>query len=77
MYRKDLKMNERIKLLANKAEQWADNQNFYASDYRENMMEKFAEYILADCIQIMEHASENKMRLSDAIWNTKIHFEID
>ena len=32
-------MNERIKLLAEQAEDWADNQNFYASDYRDYLME--------------------------------------
>ncbi|MGA1048546.1 MAG: hypothetical protein ACO3UU_11065 [Minisyncoccia bacterium] len=70
-------MKERIRLIANKAEQWADNQNFYASDYQDHMMEKFAELIVADCIRIMEHAYDNKLRLSDAVWNTKLHFEID
>jgi hypothetical protein len=42
-------MNERIKELAEQAEQWADNQNFYASDYQDYMMEKFAELIVREC----------------------------
>jgi len=44
------KMNERIRELAEQAEDWADNQNFYASDYRDYLMEKFAELIVRDCI---------------------------
>jgi len=43
-------MNERIRELAEQAEDWADNQNFYASDYRDYLMEKFAELIVRDCI---------------------------
>ena len=42
-------MNERIKELAEQAEDWADNQNFYESDYRDYLMEKFAKLIVADC----------------------------
>ena len=42
-------MNERIKELAEQAEDWADNQNFYESDYRDYLMDKFAELIVADC----------------------------
>ena len=43
-------MNERIKLLVEQAEDWADNQNFYASDYRDYLMEKFAELIIRQCL---------------------------
>ena len=42
-------MNERIRELAEQAEDWADNQNFYASDYRDYLMEKFAELIVREC----------------------------
>ena len=44
--------------------------------YQKEAVEKFANLIVSDCIRIMEHAYENKLRLSDAIWNTKIHFEV-
>ena len=47
-------MNERIKLLVEQAEDWADNQNFYASDYRDYLMEKFAELIIKDCVDKIE-----------------------
>ena len=45
-------MNERIKELVEQAEDWADNQNFYASDYRDYLMEKFAELIVRECMKI-------------------------
>ena len=42
-------MNERIRELAEQAEDWADNQNFYESDYQDYLMEKFAELIIRQC----------------------------
>ena len=47
-------MNERTKELAEQAEDWADNQNFYESDYRDYLMEKFAELIVRDCAETIE-----------------------
>ena len=48
------KMNERIRELAEQAEDWADNQNFYASDYRDYLMEKFAELIVWECAKVCD-----------------------
>ena len=45
-------MNERIKELAEKAEDWADNQKFYECDYRDYLMEKFAELIVKECADV-------------------------
>jgi len=50
-------MNERLKLLAEQAEDWADNQNFYESDYRDYLMEKFAELIITETCRLL---AENK-----------------
>jgi hypothetical protein len=47
-------MKERIKLLVEQAEDWADKQNFYESDYRDYLMEKFAELIIKDCVDTLE-----------------------
>ena len=47
-------MNERIRELAEQAEDWADNQNFYASDYRDYLMEKFAQLIVRECISMAD-----------------------
>ena len=45
-------MNERIRELAEQAEDWADSQNFYASDYRDYLMERFAELIVRECANV-------------------------
>ena len=47
-------MNERIRELAEQAEDWADSQNFYASDYRDYLMEKFAELIVRECADLVD-----------------------
>ena len=45
-------MNKRIQELTKQAEDWADNQNFYESDYRDYLMEKFAQLIVRECEQV-------------------------
>jgi hypothetical protein len=66
-------MNERINELAEQAG--------YSKDYLEiglpSNMEKFAELIVKECLTIMQDANQSKLRLSDAIWNTKIHFGVE
>ena len=66
-------MNERIKELAEQAG--------YSKDYLEiglpSNMEKFAELVVKECLTIMQDANQSKLRLSDAIWNTKIHFGVE
>jgi len=47
-------MNERIQELAEQAEDWADGQNFYASDYRDYLMEKFAQLIVQECMNVLD-----------------------
>jgi len=51
-------VNERLKLLAEQAEDWADNQNFYESDYRDYLMEKFAELIVRKCVLISRTSTD-------------------
>ena len=66
-------MNERINELAEQAG--------YSKDYLEiglpSNMEKFAELIVKECLTIMQDATQSKLRLSDAIWNTKVHFGVE
>ena len=66
-------MNKRIKQLAEQAG--------YSKDYLEiglpSNMEKFAELVVKECLTIMQDANQSKLRLSDAIWNTKIHFGVE
>jgi hypothetical protein len=40
-------------------------------------IEKFAKLIVKECLTIMQDATQSKLRLSDAIWNTKIHFGVE
>jgi hypothetical protein len=47
-------MNNRIRELAEQAEDWADSQNFYASDYRDYLMEKFAQLIVKECMDVLD-----------------------
>jgi len=46
-------------------------------EYDKQAIEKFAELIVKECVTIMTDASSSKLRLSDAIWNTKIHFGVE
>ena len=70
-------MNELIRKLSEQAQDWADAHTPYASEEHEYFAEKFSELLIKECISIMEHAHDNKMRLSDAIWNTRIRFDIE
>jgi hypothetical protein len=51
-------MNERIKLLADQAVDWADNQNFYESDYKDYLMQKFAELVIKECGHVADNSRE-------------------
>lgn len=46
-------MNQRVKELYEQAQDWADNQNFFASEYYDYMMEKFAELIINECTHLV------------------------
>ena len=75
-------MNERIKELIEQAEDYAAEQHDFHTHFErtlryEAFKEKFAELIVKECITIMTDASDSKLRLSDAIWNTKIHFGVE
>jgi hypothetical protein len=47
-------MNNRIRELAEQSEDWADSQNFYASDYQDYLMEKFARLIVQECMNVLD-----------------------
>ena len=74
-------MNERIKELRGQALRWSGenvNRNLYSNyEIEQKEYEKFAELIVKECVTIMTDASDSKLRLSDAIWNTKIHFGVE
>ena len=61
------KMNQRIRQLAEQAEDWADSQNFYESDYKDYFNEKFAELIVQECAEQVEQAKNSPfVSLDDA-----------
>jgi predicted PolB exonuclease-like 3'-5' exonuclease len=71
------KMNERIRQLAEQAEDWADSQNFYESDYKDYFNEKFAELIVQACAKTIEAQDVDpsfKLRMS---WAIKTQFGVE
>ena len=71
------KMNQRIRQLAEQAEDWADSQNFYESDYKDYFNEKFAELIVEQCAGIIESQDVDpsfKLRMS---WAVKEYFGVE
>jgi hypothetical protein len=73
-------MNKRIKELAEQAEDWADKQNFYESDYRDYLMEKFAQLIVKECADIAKHQVMNISTYADAEFveeQIKEHFGVE
>jgi len=70
-------MNKRIQELMEQAQDWVDQRAPFASEEHEWFAEKFAELIVRECLTIMTDANHSKLRLSDAIWNTKIHFGVE
>jgi len=66
-------MNERIKELATQAGFDLDN----LPDEVYIPLQLFAELTVKECVSIMTDASQSKLRLSDAIWNTKQHFGVE
>ena len=75
-------MNAQIQKLIEQAEDHAAEQ-YAPYSHHERMLryevfkEKFAELIVKECLTIMQDATQSKLRLSDAIWNTKIHFGVE
>ena len=73
--------NKPISLSFNKQCSYFENMRAYdydeMDDYDKQAIEKFAELIVKECVTIMTDASDSKLRLSDAIWNTKVHFGVE
>jgi hypothetical protein len=65
-------MNERMKELATQAGFNLDN----LPDDVFIPLQLFAELTAKECVSVMTDANQSKLRLSDAIWNTKQHFGI-
>jgi hypothetical protein len=69
-------MNPRIRELAEQAEDWADSQNFYESDYRDYLMEKFAELIVRECASIIESQDVDPAFRHRMAWAVKQRFGV-
>ena len=59
-------MNERIKLLIEQAQDWADAHAPYASEEQEYFAEKFAELIVKECCQYLDNEAERLFGLSES-----------
>ncbi len=59
-------MNERIKELAEQAQDWADAHAPYASEEHEYFVEKFAQLIVRECSNIAKHHVMNISTYADA-----------
>jgi len=64
-------MNERIQELAKQAEDHADSQGFFvtidfASDYQDCLMEKFAELIVQECVEVCAGIAAVRAGYNDA-----------
>jgi hypothetical protein len=70
-------MNERILQLAELAEDWADSQNFYASDYRDYLMEKFAQLIVEECASLFERQYTDQRYAQRIDKTIKKHFGVE
>ena len=49
----------------------------YLLDDHWQTFQEASNLIAKECVSIMEHAHDNKMRLSDAIWNTRTKFGLE
>ena len=66
-------MNERIRLLAEQAQDWADAHAPYASEEHEYFVEKFAELIVRECINEVEGLQVSQSTLDwSQHWNLAI-----
>jgi hypothetical protein len=70
-------MNKLIKELAEQAEDWADSQNFYASDYRDYLMEKFAWLIVQECMNVLDPGEHQLIARFQARQMLADHFGVE
>ncbi|NDH31405.1 MAG: hypothetical protein EBX72_13225 [Betaproteobacteria bacterium] len=46
-------MNQRLETLIDEADEWADAQNFYASEHRDYLMERFAKLVVDESLRVL------------------------
>jgi hypothetical protein len=74
-------MNERIKLLAEQADEYADNKiqmpGEYHPDWHDTRDEKFAELIVRKCAEVVTGAVDHREPASTYADNIKQHFGVE
>ena len=71
-------MNERIRLLAEQAQDWADAHAPYASEEHEYFAEKFAQLIVRECVDLFEvEWGDEKLTGNDVGYVVKKHFGVE
>ncbi len=68
-------MNKRIKELAEQAQDWADAHAPYASEEHEYFVEKFAELIVRECIEVVKW-TPSQFPNGECVKNIKEHFGV-
>jgi len=66
-------MNERIKELVKQADEWADNQEIFSCEWRDCMLQTFAELVVQDCIHVLQDSGMWNSRVSDVLYD---HFGV-
>jgi len=70
-------MNKRIKLLSEQAEKYADDNFRGEPTWSEAFESKFAELIIAECVQICEQGTATQTTSSGAASMIKQHFGVE
>ena len=68
-------MNKRVKELAEQAQDWADAHAPYASEEHEYFVEKFAELIVRECIEVVKW-TPSQFPNGECVKNIKEHFGV-
>lgn len=70
-------MNERIKLLVEQAQDWADAHAPYASEEQEYFAEKFAKLIVRECIDIIDEEGSHEGGSIRSMEKIREHFGVE
>jgi hypothetical protein len=69
-------MNQRLETLIDLADEWADAQNFYASEHRDYLMERFARLVVDESLKVLG-ANMGHTEFSAARHQLYLHFGVN
>ena len=69
-------MNQRLETLIDEADEWADAQNFYASEHRDYLMERFAKLVVDESLRVLG-ANMGHTEFSAARHQLYLHFGVN